>query len=801
MTINKSSWIGMFLISGVVLSVTAGSAFSATGDVPFQIGADMTSGTIEFAVSEFQSLSSSISGRQSTVLQDPFLNKFVADDIVLISGEKRLKLVQALSDSGVVHLDKLPVSPDGFLIESVSYKNRNILIIASRSDVGALYGVYDYFEQYCGAGYFYDGDYLPRKQMVFNGILRTYDPILVYRGTSCWTAHRGLSRNFPPSWDMPHWERFLKWMAKSKLNFLAGYELGQENAGGDISVLAFPDIYRLPPPGPPEGAEVYNQDMPWINSWTKDLIAQRKLTQEVFNYGRILGIKFVNTYEYGKVFIDYVKKYPQYKYMSSLLAPGEDYYHMGKTWDSLLPGTPECREYTFQIWKTIRDTYGTDSMWRIGWFTEIFSLPGKSIVDMKIQAAQEQADIIKRLDNEGNILIDMWGMGKWSKEDLDKLWDGLPKNVGVIIFNNGPLNEKLGYLGGHKWIMNYLVSYAGDLQIHGDPDVPVKHLKQYLKDPKAMRGLLGYTHGSETLENPFYTQLAASLAWDPEGFDKEEFIRRYVRSRFGDVSFPNMYESVRALSEAMPLYGWHDGSDGRLIVQRFTHYLKENIDLEKARKADELWEKALGYALKEAGNQSNDRLYHNYLVELTLQFMESKLTMELTALADLCKSASSAESPGRRELARNTIQQRQKTIGGIYEDIIALLSTDPDYVLKNDIDRLMVQEGANPYTPIQYQRWGLVDYCSFQAVEYYRDYYYPLFRLCMSEVEDAIITGKKPEELFASKEFNDRKYKLWKQFFDKPLSPVPDDAKKASSAEIAKEIYGKYAAVDAERAQ
>ena len=772
---------------------TSQNSYATIENPPFQIGANMNSETIKFAVSEFQDLALKISRRQSAVFQDPLFNKFVTTDIVLISGEKPLKLAKALTEAGIAHLDKMPVNGDGFLIETVKYKNRNILIIASRSDVGALYGLYDYFERYCGAGYFYDGDYLPEKPLVFDNIYRVDDPILIYRGASCWTAHRGLSRNFSNSWDLQHWERYLKWMAKNKLNFLAGYEISQDNHGGDINQLAFPDIYKTLPPGPPEGARIYERSMEWISGWRRDLQSQRKLTQKVFAFGRKLGVKFVNTYDYGKVYPDFVNKYPQYKYMSSLLAPGRDYYHMGETWDSLIPATSECKEYAYTLWKKISDVFGTDGMWRIGWYTEIYSLPGKSIVDMKIQAAQEQADIIKRIEPNGNILIDTWGMENWSADDLGKMWNGLPKNVGTIIFHSWRPSTQWRNFGGHKWILNYFYSFAGDQHPHGDIDLLIKTATDCLNDPKSGPGLIGYVLGSETQDNPLLLQLAAEVAWAPDNFDKDLFLRQYARNRYGDASSDNMYESIKAVSEGMLLQGWNDGSDGRLIRQRFKHYLKEsNLNVEKLQKADAAWEKALHYALKEADNQSGNRLYHNYIMELTLQFLESKLTRELVPLCDAYNNFFNTGSARQRDKLRKTVLQHAENTKKLYRHIISLLSTDPDYILKNDIDRLLNETGTNPFTAKEYQRWAILPYCAFQAVECYHDYYLPVFKLCMQEIEQNMTADGKQSPPFNSERYKEKENELWISFFDKPLKAVPDKYTTKDSLKIIRDVFAAY---------
>jgi hypothetical protein len=785
----------MLAVVGVLVAST-GTA-SAAGEIA--IVCDSNGETARYAVDEFMHLAQTISGRSCATTAAATVEQIAADELVVISTCSATGLVAALADAGAVDLGQIPASNEGFLLQTIAYNGRRVLLIVSRGDIGLLYGVYDYFEQYCGAGYFVDGDHLPRGPLVFDSVNRACEPVLRYRGTSAWTAHRGLSKNFSQSWDYEHWKRFLTWMAKSKLNLLAGYELAPENNGGDVYCRAFPGVYKPFPEGPPAGADVDDPERHFLGAWVKDPVAQGKLTQRVFALGEMLGIEFANSYEYGKVYPAFVDKHPEYSYVSSLLEGRPGTYDVGKTWDLLMPGTEVCKDYTSKLWKTIYDEYGSNNLWRLSYFSEVVSFEGMNIAEWKLKAVKEQAAIIQQIDPDPTILIDTWGMEGWPRDEQEMFWVSLPSDVNIIAFQtNQPPNQQ-EFFRGHPWIFNPLHSYAGTVCLHTENQLSIECLKRFIQHKES--GIVGYTHGSEKVDNPYSMQMDAALAWSPVEFDEDAYLCAYVRRRYGDDSYANMLLSMRELRVAM---GWFAGYAGdrskhsRMIEAYLPGFMKAadgGIGADERRVWEEGhkgWKRALRFALQEAEAQVDNDLYHNDIVDLTWQLIDNELSLALVNQINSSYNRMLATDGAERATAAGALLAELKRVDEMYADIIALLSTDPRYSIQRDIDRLMAQKGVNSFTPVQYQRWGIHPYCAFPAVEYYRDYYYPMFQIYARALVEDIQSGKPPEQYLTSQALPADKMALWRQAFNQPLSPISDTAKARPSIEVIREMYGKY---------
>ena len=92
---------------------------------------------------------------------------------------------------------------DGFIIKS---KGNGKLLIAATEPVGLLYGVYEYLEKYCGCGFFWDGDYVPRRSSL---PVKDIDVAIIPR----WPV-----RHFNPStsWGLAKWHHRFRTAAHRK---------------------------------------------------------------------------------------------------------------------------------------------------------------------------------------------------------------------------------------------------------------------------------------------------------------------------------------------------------------------------------------------------------------------------------------------------------------------------------------------------------------------------------------------------------------------------------------------------------
>ena len=110
----------------------------------------------------------------------------------------RLKSLPGAEDS-----DRLR---DGFIVTS---KGQNELVIAATEPIGLLYGVYEYLERYCGCGFFWDGDFVPkRSSLPTNGIDVAVLPRWPVRGIAIYN----------PSFGLAKWHNSFRSRGKTKTN-------------------------------------------------------------------------------------------------------------------------------------------------------------------------------------------------------------------------------------------------------------------------------------------------------------------------------------------------------------------------------------------------------------------------------------------------------------------------------------------------------------------------------------------------------------------------------------------------------
>ena len=87
-----------------------------------------------------------------------------------------------------------------------------------------------------------------------------------------------------------------------------------------------------------------------------------------------------------------------------------------------------------------------------------------------------------------------------------------------------------GY-GQHQWLFCLLENFGNNVGLHGRMD---QLLDNFYGDKQGCRGI-GFTmEGSEN--NPVMFELMSELPWRPEKFTKEEWIKDYVRARYGIIN-------------------------------------------------------------------------------------------------------------------------------------------------------------------------------------------------------------------------------------------------------------------------
>ncbi|MBO3803027.1 MAG: hypothetical protein JTT11_04005, partial [Candidatus Brockarchaeota archaeon] len=105
---------------------------------------------------------------------------------------------------------------EGFLIKSADGSGGKCLLLLGGSPRGTLYAVYHYLEKFCGVGFFWDGERIPKlEEIPVDGIdvfERPYFPIREYMMDCEYTSYW---------WGWKEWKREVDWAAKHRFNVLS----------------------------------------------------------------------------------------------------------------------------------------------------------------------------------------------------------------------------------------------------------------------------------------------------------------------------------------------------------------------------------------------------------------------------------------------------------------------------------------------------------------------------------------------------------------------------------------------------
>ena len=147
-----------------------------------------------------------------------------ASNLILIGRQENNKLIAALTAAGKVELSASSPGGDGYTIKTISQGSRNYLVLGGSRGRGDLYAVYDFLEQDCGVGFFWNGDHVPqRATLKFAGINRTEQPYFTRRMAPNACSYVYTSQY----WGVQEWCDELDYMSKRKLNmhyFTLGWE-------------------------------------------------------------------------------------------------------------------------------------------------------------------------------------------------------------------------------------------------------------------------------------------------------------------------------------------------------------------------------------------------------------------------------------------------------------------------------------------------------------------------------------------------------------------------------------------------
>ena len=639
-----------------------------------------------------------------------------------------LEVVLVLTLDGRETLQALPGGDnpdrlrDGFVIQS---EGPDHLRIAAAEPIGLLYGVYEYLERYCGVGFFWDGDRVPKRSALPTEGIKDAQlprwPLRHFSFSSCW----GLDKWHHQFRTMAERKRLLDWMAKRRLN-LSSHFFGPHIGQSGVSAKRVFDI---------SDAEPDNFTFAgWPGALDFPAEVRTGIIQGQLDYGRQRGIRWIYYLAYGNVPHQFRELHPEYKYVDQL----------GYSATVLYPDDPECTRWAEAFYKDLLATYGTDHIYQDCPFVESSGAADPEVsFQLKLTAAQRMCEVFKKLDEAAIWESDAWDFGAlphvWTPERITRYFSTLPQDMMLIYDTAGlanPFYKRTNYFEGTRWTLGILHSFQGDDHLHGDLQHALGAIQKLSADPNAAK-CLGIYHVPETSgHNVLFFDLTTHLAWNLDGLDLEDYLDRYTRRRYGEAHFAAMRPAVGALVRAV----YRGGGQMPIYQKLGCHYGRWWWPIVSDQKPPDDWNingaigelrEAVRLALACRRVQQDNPLYVNDLVDWTR-----------TYLAHVFNAATIDAFRAFERQDAEAVKSSADLAGKCLEHIEAILSTRPDFSLGRQIEGAMQVPGANPHLP-----WYMKQHCIndlYSANEVYEQlhwYYAPRMKVYFAELEKRVAEG------------------------------------------------------------
>ena len=629
---------------------------------------------------------------------------------------------------GAEKLDSLPGADnperlcDGFVIRSIG---EDELLIAATKPIGLLYGVYEYLETHCGAGFFWDGDYVPRRsglpiESIDVAVLPRW-PVRHFGLSTTW----GLSKYFQHFRSLEARKQIFDWMAKRKLN-RSHHDFSPTIAKSGVSAKRVFGISDTEPDN------FTFAGWPGCLDWPAEV--RTRLYQEQFGYSRARGITWAYYLAYGNVPHQFREMHPEYNYVD----------HLGYSATVLYPDDPECARWSKAFYQDLIDTYGTDHIYQDTPFVESAgSDDHEKSFGLKLTAAKQMCKVFKELDKDAVWQSDSWDFGAlaamWTPERIRRYFMELPQEM-MLVYDTAslanPFYKRTKYFEGTRWAFGILHSFQGDDHLHGNLEQALSALQELSADPKADK-CQGVYHIPESAgHNVLFFDLTTHLAWNPDGVTLEEYLDEYARRRFGAKDAARMRPAVEAMARAvyglgegghygqMPIYqklGCHYGPPGWWPIvddKQAPHDAENGSGIQELREAVQL-------ALACRRTQQDNPLYVNDMVDWTRTYLAHVFNW---AVLKAYKALGEGDLEGVKSnaaLARECL-----------EHIEAILSTRPDFSLQAQIDWATQVPGSNPHLAWYMKQHCINDlYSCNEVYEQLHWYYGPRMEVYLSELE------------------------------------------------------------------
>jgi len=550
-----------------------------------------------------------ITGKMPSLRKDITNIKSLKKETIFVLGTPGTNpLIAELVKKGLVDISEERLGKQGLLIKNLELEGMNLIVLAGYTSVGSMYAAYSFLENYCGVGFFTDGDRIEKNPRLrfgkINYIERPRFEYRVFFTHPYWTApYIHCSR----LWSFKDWKKQIDWMRKKKYNVLNPVHDEGTYLWGETLFGAFPELKKT------KGI---------MKKFVMPPKERTILMKKVFRYARDNGLFVSYNFMYSQVPSFFQEAHPEFRY-----------HKLNMDSVGICASQRKCRESMSRLWEKIINTYGVDESHL--YFVCPYQHEQKlcDSFDSRAKPALQAYRILKKIDPKAKIFFETW-CWNWDSQP-EKEWKEfnkiMPEDAGIadwdstLIISPSAIKKQFNWYKPRQWmILDHLTleGYYPPAHVRGESIEEIINLYK-----------LGVDHGAEGMmvfniianSNELSCNLAAELGWNPY-LRKEKFLNKYVERRFGRDSNSKLFKSYQNHLDSI--------DDGLRIVAGGTEFfaaerelrkefnskhkekdwlkLKMNVYLEKQKKA----KSALKMAMSKSKNHSVNLFYKKYLCEL-----------------------------------------------------------------------------------------------------------------------------------------------------------------------------------------
>lgn len=676
------------------------------------------------AAEELQRFLARMSGQTPRLLDERHAPNAAASPVILSVG--RTRLAATLLASGVLR-EPRERHPEAYCVRSFSSGDCRGVTFLGGCGIATLYAVYHYLE-FCGAGFFWDGDHVPHRRTVPVGEIdiatqpafseRVYfNPCLWYYTVPWW------------GWD--EWRHYLDWMLKNRFNILdlgwsPGLNVLWQDVWAQFGVVIADDTWS----GPPfDLAGAYSGIQPPLSpEWREGRAA---LHRRIIDYARARGMRIVAPHVSGAVPPEFQRLRPDAPVVRSTWAGFPPRYYLD-------PTSPLYQEVARAFLEAYCARYGTDHLYQLANLGELELQEAEEVKRrFRLGIAQANFEAMDAVDPVGVGILPAWTyLGKaWTLPEIRASITSLPaERIRVVDFwaEQAPLHQECDFFFGAPWYFGAFHALGGDTHLHGNLPLLERRLKALQADPRA-QGCTGFALLNEVSgHNHFWYQFACKLGWNPSEVDLPSFIRQYARCRYGEPASAPMQQALVELLDSVygidaapkPLY-WHR------LGSRF------GADVVEGQRYRDSLRRALEASLQAAGAAWSNPHYLHDLNDIARCY-----------LATLCNGAILAMIGAYRRLDGDAFERQAELVDRCLAAIEDLLGADDYYWLDAQVQAARLLPGA-PADIAQRVRdiltlWAgrIRDYACRDLYELVRDYYRPRVRAFIQDLRRRLANGQ-----------------------------------------------------------